>query len=265
MDYKQVYQNILANTYRNLYERDKITSNLESIIESFKNNKVFDDDNKLLIDIETFAYAAEHGNLDLLKYIEKNNNGYYDDYGIVYWSALKSGNEEILEYIIDKGYKKNVCYNKSAQFAIRGGNVEFFKRIYYAKNKWNDKTSMAENIFIKDALEYGRYEIMQYLFDNNIYNFSDNWNYLQLDHIIKLGLNRSKLNYEKVKCFYYLLNKIIELIDNRKIPNYHNINLKNLRIDDNDLPLLELDNLENIKILKNNCFILPENIKKIID
>lgn len=266
MDLKDLYQDILKSTYKQLEYIKTEPLSYQTILKMYENKEYYDSDTKFKISIESFGYAANSEDLGLLKYIENISGGYsYNyDYGIVYWSALESASEKMLEYVINNRYNTNVCYNKSAQFAIRGGNLDFFKSIYHTGNKWYDKTSMGVNIFIKDALEHGHLHILKYLFENKIYDFKKDWWYFDLQHLIKLALNHTTITPKKIECFYYVLKEFIKILDNSKKDLYGYVNLKKLRIDENDLPLLELDNLENINLLKSKYFILPENIKKLI-
>ncbi len=58
MDYKQLYQDILKSTYKQLEYIKTEPLSYQTILKMYENNEYYDSDTKFKISIESFGYAA---------------------------------------------------------------------------------------------------------------------------------------------------------------------------------------------------------------
>ena len=113
--------------------------------------------NKCPIDAWTYSHAAAGGNLEVLKYLREEAKAPWDHW-TAEWAA-QNGHLHILEYLVERKFDKyteDSCYN-----AARYGYLDCLKYLHEtAKAPWNSRA-------VREARDSDQTECLQYLLDND--------------------------------------------------------------------------------------------------
>jgi hypothetical protein len=122
--------------------------------------------NECPIDKWACACAAENGHLACLKYLHEEVKALWD-YGTAAWAA-HNGHLHILEYLVERKYDK---FDEDAcAYAAKYGHLDCLKYLHEtAKAPWDEDA-------IRSAHENNHPECVQYLLDNNC-PLPDGWRY----------------------------------------------------------------------------------------
>ena len=103
------------------------------------------------------AFAAKNGHLECLKYVHEEAKAPWD-FWTAEWAA-ENGHLHILEYLVEHKYDE---YNVMACYAAAAnGQLDCLKYLHEtAKAPWDDDA-------VRQAHEYDHLECLQYLLDNN--------------------------------------------------------------------------------------------------
>ena len=113
--------------------------------------------NECPIDVSACAHAAEGGHLECLKYLREEVKAPWD-WRTASWAA-KSGHLHILEYLVERKFDKYV--NDACWFAAVNGHLDCLKYLHEtAKAPWN-------LLAVRGAHENNHPDCLQYLLDNN--------------------------------------------------------------------------------------------------
>ena len=122
--------------------------------------------NECPIDEMACAHAAENGQLECLKYLHEDAKAPWDEYTAI-WAAGK-GQLHILEYLVERKYDK---YDERAcMWAAEKGHLDCLKYLHEtAKAPWNSGA-------VRYAHENNHPECVQYLLDKNC-PLPEGWRY----------------------------------------------------------------------------------------
>ena len=113
--------------------------------------------NECPIDVSACAHAAEGGHLECLKYLREEVKEPWD-WRTASWAA-KNGHLHILEYLVERKFDKFV--NDACWFAAVNGHLDCLKYLHEtAKAPWN-------LLAVRGAHENNHPDCLQYLLDNN--------------------------------------------------------------------------------------------------
>lgn len=117
-----------------------------------------------LMDTSHLILATKLGHIEIMKWLLTQFSVKLNEK--IFSTAVKSGNPETVDFLIDIGcpYNKNIFNN-----ACYYGNLDIVSLVF---NKLNTRTFICEAVAYENAIEGSNIEIVKFLFDNNIpYNF----------------------------------------------------------------------------------------------
>jgi hypothetical protein len=113
--------------------------------------------NECPIDLSACAHAADGGHLEVLKYLCEEAKAPWAS-GTASWAAA-NGHLHILEYLVERKYRKYTAY--ACERAAESGHLDCLKYLREtAKAPWNSDA-------VRRAHENNHPECLQYLLDNN--------------------------------------------------------------------------------------------------
>ena len=122
--------------------------------------------NECPIDEMACAWAADGGHLEVLKYLREEAKAPWGEYTAT-WAA-ENGHLHILEYLVERKFVEYVEY--ACEYAAKFGHLDCLKYLREtAKAPWDEEA-------VREAHENNRIECLQYLLDNDC-PLPSNWRY----------------------------------------------------------------------------------------
>lgn len=185
--------NVNASNY---YIMEWATSNgclelVKYIFESTKSDTYID---------EAMRFAAKKGHINIVEYLKNKTDITFMD-NIILIEAVEKNHIKMVEYLIQNGCNIMARENSAIEIAVKNGNLDMLKLII----KYGGSVKNAFNV----ASINGRFEIIQYLVNNNIIDITNPsfdivlaaaWGHLDIvKYLLKNGANISSQNNKAIK------------------------------------------------------------------